>query len=193
MIYGALAAKSAGAERIVLVVDALARASLQRRARRRRDAGLALRTGAARCRRGRLPQSRRSRALEEAGARSRRIAGRRRAGRRRRHREPAGAAVAGHRPGSRVPHDCQPRAAPWRLGILRGGDGAASARADLALPIRQPAGGELRCDHRRRARAASRRRIPRRGGRSLRRARAVSRLRLSLLCRRHAAARCCRR
>ena len=132
-----------------------ARASLQRRACRRRDAGLALRAGAARCRRGGVPQSGRSRAPEEARARSRRIAGYHRAGRRRRSPRTAGAAVAGDRPGPRVPHDRQPRAPPRRHGVLRGGDGTAPARADLALPIRQPAGGGFRRHHCRRAGTAS--------------------------------------
>ena len=114
-----------------------ARASLQRRARRRRDAGLALRAGAACRRRSRLPQSRRSRAAEEAGSRTEGLpvaivpgAGVETESR------PA-AAAAGDRSGPRVSHDRQPRSAPWRHGILRGGDGAAPALADLALPARR--------------------------------------------------------
>ena len=77
MVYGALAAKSADAERIVLIVDALPEHRFSGALAAERDAGLALRPGVAHCRRGRVPQSRRSGAAQEAGARSRGIAGRR--------------------------------------------------------------------------------------------------------------------
>ena len=141
MVYGALAAKSAGAERIVLVVDALpehrfsgALAADEMPAWRY---GQALRAAdeAVFHNRDDLALLKKLALVPEA------LPVADRSGRRRRHREPVGAAAAGARPGARIPDDCQPREAPWRPRILRGGDGScAGARRprDSYLPACRP-------------------------------------------------------
>ena len=145
MVYGALAAKSAGAERIVLVVDTLPE---------QRFTGA---LGADEMPAWRYGQA--LRAADEAVFHNRddlallkklalvpdNLAGYRCPRRWRRYRRPGAAAAAGAGPGPRLSDDRRLRGASRRHGILCGRNPVAPTRADLALSLRWAARRGLGC------------------------------------------------